>query len=472
MTGFLRQTKLKPRFEPRSEQIRGMELIVKGGARLFLKPGRGKTTTTLKAFQILKKMGLVDALLVVGPLRVVTTSWPQDIEKWADFEDLRVSLIHGGPEARRKAMATDADVYLMNVEGLGTGEWKRTGTAKVANKIAKAFLTGKRFMLAVDESTRFKGSQTERFKTMKRYLPFFERVVILTGTPQPNNLEDLFAQCYLTDQGADLGQFITDFRNEYMQLGYDGKLVPQTTGPKRVAEKIAATTLQLEDEEIVPVERIDLWLPMPDCIKEQYAELREEFLTEIEGKTIMAPNTGVLFGKLRQLAQGALLMPPTDEYVELHTAKLDKLAGLLEELNGEPLFCLYSFRHDFERINRMLGREVPRIGGGVSAARGAEFCRAFGAGLLPLLLGHPQSVALGVDGLQQSCKTMCWFGQDWSWELNFQAERRIVRHGTKADSVTIYRLLVDCSIEHALLRTVREKQLSEADFLQLLRETL
>ena len=91
-----------------------MKLIVQGGGtRLFLPPGKGKTGTVLKAFQILKNAGHVDALLVLGPLRVVTTSWPQELGKWSDFEGLSHVTIHGGKTARLKAMQTDADVYLM-----------------------------------------------------------------------------------------------------------------------------------------------------------------------------------------------------------------------------------------------------------------------------------------------------------------------------------------------------------------------
>lgn len=449
---------------------------MQGGTRLFLKPGRGKTSTTLKAFQILKKLGIVDAMLVVGPLRVVTTSWPQECEKWEDFADFKVATIHGGKTARIAAMKQDADVYLMNAEGLLTSEWKLGNMGKM-NAVAEGFLSGKRIMLVADESTMFKDSSTTRFRTLKRYLPLFERVVILTGTPQPKNLEDLFAQCYLTDRGEDLGRYVTHFRNSYMQPdpaagGRRGAFIPQVGAMARVAAKIAPTTLQLDAEEVVPVEEINIWVPMPEGLYAQYRELRDEFLTSIQGRTVMAPNSGVLFGKLRQFAQGAMWVPGEEDYLTLHDAKLDKLQGLLEELNGEPLFCLYAYRHDFDRINQRLGYTVPRIGSGVSAAEGRDYCRAFGAGSLPILLGHPQSVARGVDGLQNNCSTMCWFGQDWSWELNYQAQQRICRPGTKAESVTIYRIMLDCGIERAMLASVSEKQSNEAEFLRLLREVL
>ena len=472
-TGMSPFQKSKPWWNPRSEQLRGCMLIVQDNARLFLPPGKGKTSTVLKTFKSLKKAGFVDALLVLAPLRVITTSWPQDLEKWADFDDLTYATIHGGRDGRTAAMKEDVDVYLMNVEGLLTSEWKLGDKRKgyPVNPVAIKFLNGKRFMLAVDESTKFKNSQSSRFKTLKKYLPYFERRVIMTGTPKPNTLEDLFAQCYITDGGADLGQFITHFRNEYMQLGYDGQWHPQTTALQRVAEKIAPTTLQLEDTEAMPLTVTDYWIPMPKEIEREYNELKKEFITSIEGKAVLAPNAGVLLLRLRQLAQGAIWMPGEADYTELHTKKQDILENILEELNGDPLFCMYQFKHDYLRLEKRLGTvPLPRIGSGVSAQQGAAWCRAFGAGLMPLLLGHPQSVAHGVDGLQNNCNNVCWLGIDWSWENYYQANRRVARSGSKADQVFIHRILVDCPTERAMLASVEGKKTREEEFLQLVRE--
>lgn len=465
----------KKKLSPRPEQVRGMKLIVsEGGVRLFLPPGKGKTSVVLKAFSVLKKLNLVDVLLVLAPLRVVTTSWPQEIEKWEDFADLTYTVIHGGGEGRGWAMEQDVDVYLMNVEGLLTKEWclgpKKRGYP--LNPTALKFLKGKRVMLAVDESTKFKNSQSRRFKTLKKYLPYFQRRVIMTGTPKPNTIEDLFGQCYITDMGQDLGAFVTHFRNEYMQLGYDGKLHPQPTALERIAEKIAPTTLQLEDDEAMPLTVVDYWVPMPEHCREQYEELKKEFITEIQGKTVMAPNAGVLWTKLRQFAQGAIWMPHDPEPLIIHDAKIDMFENLMVELGGDPLFCLYQFRHDYARMCQRLGYAVPHIASGVSAAQGAAYCRSFGAGGMPLLLGQPQSVAHGIDGLQGNCNRVCWFGLDWSWEMYYQANRRVARSGSKADQVYIYRIMMDCPTERAVLESVEGKKNSEAEFLQILRSHL
>ena len=462
-----------------------MQMVVQeSGCRIFLKPGNGKTATVLKAFDILRRKGLVDRLLVLAPLRVITTSWPSELAKWQDFAHLTYTTIHGDREA---AMNTGVDVYLMNVEGLIGREWglvnanhnkrrpdgTRLPPVWTVNPKAEAWLKRWRTMLVVDESTKFKNPTSARSKALKKYLHHFAKRVILTGTPRPGKLEDLFFQCYITDMGHDLGQYISHFRSRYMIPHYTGFGWEDRPGAaQQVAEKIATTTIQIDSAEAVPVDTHKLWMPLPPGAKDIYDEMAYELLTMVEDQEVMAVNAGVQYGKLRQIAQGAIFYDNSGEWHTIHDTKLDMLENLLAELNGEPALCLYSYTHDVERINARLGYVVPRVGGGVSASLGAQYVKEFSRGEHPLLLGHPQSVAHGIDGLQENCRTVIWFGSDPSWEHTYQANLRIARHGTKADQVNIYYILMDCGIEKAVLAKAQSKEMSEKDFLKSLREHL
>lgn len=474
----------KPLFEPRPLQIKSLSLMMKnGGTRLFLKPGRGKTAVVLKAFDILKKKGLVDCLLVIAPLRVVVTSWPQEMERWVDFEHLTRALVHGGKDARREALESDVDVYLMNQEGLIGSEFKPTvvdPTKKrkqyIPNPYGLAWFKDRRVMLVVDESTKFKDGQALRSISLKQYLPYTARRCILTGTPRPGKLENLWFQAYITDQGKDLGSFITHFRGKYMYPSSTGFGYDERPGASlQVAEKMAPTTVVSEGDDDMATLEVPIWVPMPDELRTQYNTLKQQFLLALGNSTVMAPNAGVLWGKLRQFAQGAIMDTESGikgKWLHLHDGKLDALEGILAELDGEPAFVMYAYRHDFERINARLEYEVPRIGGGVSLTQGKAYCQLFSSGQMPVLLGHPSSVALGVDGLQNNCSNVIWFGNTPSWEQTYQANLRIARHGSKAESVTIYRIMLDCSVERSILESCTEKELSEAAFLDLLRASL
>lgn len=425
-------------------------------------------------------------MLVVAPLRVVATSWPQELNRWDDFKHLTCAIVHGGKEARRAALKAKVDVYLMNAEGLIGTEFKpvvlNPGAKRKRygpNPYGAAWFQGKRVMLVVDESTLFKDPNALRSQSLKTYLHMTNRRCVMTGTPRPGRLENLFFQCYITDLGKDLGAFITHFRRSYMRQADDGFGYEELPGAnERVAAKIAHCTIVSEGDDDMPTLEAPVWVPMADETRKLYNELKREFIIALGDSKVMAPNAGVLWGKLRQFAQGAIFDTiQTEEgdnrkWLHVHDGKLDALEGILNELDGEPAFCLYAYRHDFERINARLKYDVPRVGGGVSMNQGRAHCNMFSAGHYPLMLGHPASVARGIDGLQNNCRNVIWFGNDPSWEATYQANLRIARHGSKAESVTIYRIMLDCSVERSIQESCKNKELSEGAFLDLLRTNL
>ena len=59
-------------------------------------------------------------------------------------------------------------------------------------------------MIVVDESSMFKDRSTKRFKALVRLARAARRVVMLTGTPAPNNYVDLWSQFYVLDGGQRL----------------------------------------------------------------------------------------------------------------------------------------------------------------------------------------------------------------------------------------------------------------------------
>ncbi len=49
----------------------------------------------LAALKLLFKQNHISKVLVVAPLRVCFSTWPGEIQKWADFNHLRVVILHG-----------------------------------------------------------------------------------------------------------------------------------------------------------------------------------------------------------------------------------------------------------------------------------------------------------------------------------------------------------------------------------------
>ena len=83
---------------------------------LFVSMGMGKTSSTLAALEYLKITGEPVCALILAPLRVAASTWPDEVKKWGF--DLRVSAIVGTPARRVAALQTPADVYCTNYENI------------------------------------------------------------------------------------------------------------------------------------------------------------------------------------------------------------------------------------------------------------------------------------------------------------------------------------------------------------------
>lgn len=450
-----------PSWTPRSYQITGVELMIRQAcAGLLWKPGRGKTSVVYMAFRILQERKFVNRMLVICPIRPMYRVWPNQCNDYAEFSHLRVGILHGADKA--KVLADSSyDVYVINPEGL---PWL-FGNAENANRILSLCS-----MLVVDESTKFKNPQTARFKLLKQWIKRFKRRYILTGSFRPKNLMDLFGQVYILDEGSSLGRFITHYRTTYFYPsgygGYDWQ--PQPGAEKRVIEKIAPLCHVMNSEEGLGLPELvinDIWVDLPPDARLQYTSMEQALVAQVESGAVVASNAAVASGKCRQIANG-ILMHEGGEYTEVHSAKMDALDDLLEQLQGNPALITYEFVADMSRMAERL--KIPCISSG-NAKKDDALISQFSQGLLPAVAGHPQSIALGIDGLQKNCSDIIMVGLPWSFELYEQVIQRVRRSGSKAQSVTLHRILARDTIDEQVIKVLERRDAGQHSFLEMLR---
>lgn len=448
--------------------------VSRAAAGLFLDPGLGKTSIMLAVLKILQREKLVRHALVIAPLRVAYSVWPEEARKWRDFAHLRVAVLHG--PRREEAARRPADVYVLNPEGLS---WYTARLRAGAFELPDA--------LIVDESTRFKNARALCFRLLKPLLPRFRRRYALTGTPAPNGLIDLFGQLYVIDQGAALGRFISQYRNEYfVAAGFGGyRWVPQTAAEpggkgatERIYERISPVVLRLDADDYLrlpPKIVTDVRVDLPPKARKVYEKLEKELVLQLAEGRVTATNAAVLTSKTRQVASGSIYLDEKegDErkrragVSEIHAAKLDALVDLVEELSGQPTLIAYDFIHERERLLRVLPKGTPYLGGGVSGKRGLEIERAFGRGEVPLLLAHPRSAGHGLN--LQAGKAIVFFSLTWDLELYDQSIRRIWRQG-QTGRVFVYRLVARDTIDEVIVAAIARKTKTQKELLDLLRQ--
>lgn len=479
-------------WKPHAYQKRAIKFLLEHAAgALFLSPGLGKTSVTLAAFKMLKERGLAEKALLIAPLRVCHSVWPREIEKWTDFTGLRISILHG--KKKDEALAADADIYIINPDGL---PWllniEKTvglsGRTKV-NVDMKRWRSLGFDTLIVDELSKFKHTSTNRFKAIKQVLKTFGRRWGLTGSPAANGLEDLFGQCYVLDEGNALGRYITHFRMKYFTPSFDGFSWDLREGAdEEIYARLKPLALRMGLEELDMPQLIenDIRVELPTKALEIYKHLENDLLTQIRDRIVVAANAAVASGKCRQVAGGAVYVdaaedaaplqkskgapfstPSGREWMEVHEAKLDALEDLIDELQGQPLLVAYEFEHDLQRIRARLGKHVPFIGGGVSTKAATAIENDWNAGKIPVLLGHPKSLAHGLN-LQAGGFNVCWFTPTWNFEEYEQFNMRIYRQGVKAKKVFVHHLVSAGTIDVDVLEALRSKRRGQEALFQAL----
>jgi hypothetical protein len=436
-------------------------------AYLPLRPGGRKTSITLAAFQELKAEGQARTMLVIAPLRVCRQVWRQEAAKWTQFKDIKFSLLHGPKKDER--LKDDADVWLINPEGV---EW-----------LCKKFF-GRPLpfdIVPIDELTRFKNSQANRSKALRPRLKATPFRWGLSGSPSPNGHMDLFGQMLILDDGAALGRYITHYRDQYFQLGYDGFTYDLMPGAeKRIVERMAPYWFQMDDADYAQLpDLLDIphEIELEPAQRKLYDRMKKDMIAALPEGIVTAANSAACYSKLSQMANGAVYVGDNKDKVSVvHEQKLDALEDLLEELNGEPLLVAYEFNHDLDRLRDRFGvvdpdtgrKVLPYLGKGTSAKQEADWIAAWNRGELPLLCAHPASAGHGLNMQGASAFNVCWFGITWDFELYDQFIRRIRRDGTLATQIFNHLLIVKNTIDELKLVALRSKDMTQSNLMRAL----
>lgn len=424
---------------------------------LLLDMGLGKTVITLTAIEdLIYNRFEVEKVLVIAPLRVAEDTWSRESQKWDHLRHLRISKVLGTPTQRRKALAQDADIYIVNRENV---VWLTNELSSVGN--AWDF-----DMVVIDELSSFKSSKAQRFRALKKYITRSKRVVGLTGTPAPNGLIDLWSQIYLLDGGERLGKTVTGYRERYFLPDKRNQTTIFSYKPKEESEKAIYDKIS----DICVSMSADDWLDMPERIDNvQHVQLsaselklyeefeKEQFLEFMQGK-VTATSAAALTNKLLQFSNGAMYLDD-GSYKVTSDKKLDALAEIVDTSQGQPILCFYSYRHDCERILKKF-KNAKKL-------ESAADIEAWNNGDIPLLLAHPAGAGHGLN-LQAGGNIIVWFGLTWSLELYQQANARLYRQGQQ-NTVIIHHLITDGTVDARVLDSLQGKRDVQDELLESLK---
>ena len=435
-------------------------------AAIFLECGLGKTAITLTAILYLMFDRFeVGKVLVIAPLRVSRTVWPQEKSQWDHLNFLQMSVVCGSAKEREAALDVSADIYVINRENV---KW-------LVEHFETRQIPWPFDMVVIDELSSFKNHTSQRWKALKKVRPMIKRIVGLTGTPVPKGLMDLWSEIYLIDGGERLGRFISRYRDKYFKPSgmnpYTGMIYNYTPLPgaeQEIYRKISDISVSMKAADYLDMPEcvtVDRTVEMDPAEKRLYERMKAQLVVSLDGSEIDAANAASLSGKLLQMANGAAYNDDGDMKI-LHDKKLLELGDLIEQANGQNVLVAYWYKHDHERIMEYLsglGYEPRDI---KTDADIADWnARKIQVGLI-----SPASAGHGLN-IQKGGHLLIWFSLVWSLELYQQTNARLWRQGQK-DTVVIQRIVTAGTIDERVIKAIEKKSFDQDSLIDAVRAEL
>lgn len=435
-------------------------------AMLILEMGLGKSAISLTAIlDLMFDSFEVGKVLVIAPLRVAKTVWPEERETWEHASFLQMSVMVGSAKQREAALHTPADIYVINRENV---KWLTDYLEK--HKIPWPF-----DMVVIDELSSFKNHQSQRWKALRKVRPKIKRIVGLTGTPAGNGLMDLWAETCLIDGGERLGRFIGRYREAYFKAAgmnpYTGVVysyVPLPGAEEAIYSRISDITVSMKALDYLKMPdqvMVNHYVDMDETERAAYDSMKNELLVQMDGDTIDAANAAVLSGKLLQMANGAIYNDQKEMKV-LHDKKLEMLGDLIEQANGQNVLVAYWFQHDHQRIAEYLSN----LGYKPRDLKTDADIADWNAGKIQVGLISPASAGHGLN-IQKGGHILIWFSLIWSLEMYQQTNARLWRQGQK-EVVTIHHILTRDTVDGDVLTALERKDTTQQNLISAVKAHL
>lgn len=419
------------------------------GLCLFDEQGSGKTIMTIAAFDILRDLDEVDAMLVVCPKSMVG-EWPKDIKR---FLDTKYSIVVADGDRRLKYEAglSEFDVLVTNYEGVETMLIS-----------LKARASTHRYLLVVDESYYLKNSESLRSETAVQLRSVCQRCFVLCGTPAPNSAHDLINQFDLADLGYTFGGF-----KKSNEPNKDWDRISSLIETKGLfIRRLKPEILQHVPDKNFHVIRVELKGKQALMYDKARADLELE-LRSLNNQTFKK-KLATYFQRRAALLQICSCPGAIDPTISDVPVKYEALDVLLNKMISEGrkvvLWTFYKKSLD-ELQERYLKYNPVRIDGSVTSSLSRrEAVRAFQEDASTMLfIGNPAAAGAGITLHAAYDAVYVSYSNQAAHYL--QSLDRIHRRGQVADEVNYYLLVCKDTIEETEIIRLRGKELQQHDLL-------
>lgn len=400
--------------------------------------------------------------LVICTKSIMGAAWGNDAKKFTPH--LNVSIATA--DRRRDALKPGADLYVINHDAVR----QLVKDPSLLPKDIDCF--------NVDESTAFKSPTSQRSKAAAKLLKPYEHRTLMSGTPSPQGVTDLWHQAFLLDGGERLGSSFYKFRMTVCE--------PEQTGPHKNhvkwVEKPGAQEAVAEMlEDITILYRLEECFDMPERVVREvefsldpkhqaaYEELRrDKLVASVKGEIITAIHAASLRTKLLQMLSGAVY-GDTGLSTEFSTDRYKLVMDLVEERPHS--LVAFNWRHQREALAaeaKKRGISYAVIDGSVPKMDDrTAIVERFQAGDIRVIFAHPASAGHGLTLTRGTA--VIWASPTDNAEHYEQFNARIYR-ASQTQRTEIIKVVARDTVEDRAYENLTTKVDNMTALLQLLGE--
>ncbi len=428
---------------------------MKHGAN-FSVPGAGKTATALVVWEAVRGRGEVDKLLIICPRSA--------FEAWKTEPDATLTRPINVIEFSNDAINPQADLLIVNYEQLENFD----KLERVEN-----WVRDNRAMVIVDEAHRVKGGgNSVRWRACHRICANARRVDLLTGTPMPQDYEDLRNLLTLTWQRVPRSYFSDAKLRTFKRGGIFVRTTKNELGlPPVVIEEVEVDAGTIQKQIYSALCRAyvgSLRLETSDA--QMVGRKGRAALTLLA----VATNPGLLNGLTSEDSYMGLKWPLQEledskdllEVVRSYSShempnKYNWIRHFVEQAaqDNRKVLIWSTFVGNLRALQRVLEPHQPAIvhGSVPFAERQIEIDRFRRSSSCSVLLTNPQTLGEGVS-LHQVCHDAIYVDRSYNAGLYLQSLDRIHRLGLKADQETrVYTLSTRQTIDQRVGLRLEQK---------------
>lgn len=441
-----------PERMPFAVQIATCRMLVENPRAFVLNHmGTGKTKTALWAWDYLNRNGMAKKLLVVAPLSTLNFVWAREV--FSTLPERKVQVLHGTKQQRLDRLAQDADIYVINHDGLKVIESELWTRADIDT-------------LVLDELAVYRNN-SGRSKKMRKFADRFSIVWGMTGSPMPNEPTDVWAQCMIVSPGR-VPRFQTHARDMLMTHVSNFVWRPKPDAVQRAFSWMQPSCRYSLDDvvELPPMVSRTIDVPMSPEQDRTYKRVATAMVALVKDKKITALNAGAAMNKLLQIA-GGWVYTVRPEFVRVDpTPRILALADLIEAA-GEKVIVAVPYRHMIEGISKILSMKGVDIDHcvvhGDTKDRENIFNLFQNTDKYKTMLVHPQCVSHGLT--LTAADTIIWYLPITSLDIYDQLNARITRIGQAHKQQLLH--LQATPIERRIYKMLRDHQKMQSLFLDL-----